>query len=96
MATSILGAPVQPSPPRTPSSPRGGTEAAPPNPGKYLGQAGMCQIARLDREGAGECMGGGPRAACIPAAGTGSDGERDQGPDMSALGLGQERQEGLL
>lgn len=75
MATSILGSPAQPSPPRTPSSPGGGTEAAPPNPGKYLGQVGMQEIARLGREGAGEHAGGGPCAACIPATGTGSDGE---------------------
>lgn len=81
---------AQPSPPRTPSSPGAGTEAAPPHPGKYLGQAGMRQIARLGREEAGE------HNACIPATGTGSNGERDLGLDTSALGLVQERQEGVL
>lgn len=75
MATSMLGSPAQPSPPRTPSSPGGGTEAAPPNSGKYLGQVRMHEIARLGREGTGQHAGGGPRAACIPAMGTGSDGE---------------------
>lgn len=40
--------------------------------------------------------GRGPGSRCIPATGTGSDGERDQGLDTSVLGLSRERQEGQL